>query len=146
MSSYREKRDQRIANDSTQDRALMCSANGCPNRWSVSGCDNGTCCSAHAWSDTKFWPQITQEQLDAQTERALRSAAGPEPERRADVRRLRAELAKLGEKLRANVQHPRAWAYRLKAREEAGEKLNDHQQAAWRAVVNPVAEPMQEAA
>ena len=135
-SNFNDYDDRRVANESTQDRALMCSANGCPNRWSVTGGDNGTCCSAHAWSDTRYWPQITQEQLDAQTDRALKLAARAyQPEPVPNVRRLRAELAMLGNALRGAMQNPRAWAHRLKAREEAGEKLNDRQSKAWREVV-----------
>lgn len=139
-SNFENWQDRKVADDSTQDRALMCSAIGCPNRWSVTGCANGTCCSAHAWSDTRYWPQITQEQLDAQTDRALRNAARAyQPEPVADVRRLREELTKLGNNLRGAAQNPQAWAYRLKAREEAGEKLNDHQSKAWREVIGEAA-------
>ncbi len=135
-SNFNDYDDRRIANDSTEDRALMCSAHGCPNKWSVTGCANGTCCSAHAWASPHLWPQITQEQLDAQTDRALRLAArAHQPEPVANVRRLREELAKLGNALRTSTQNPKAWAHRLKAREEAGERLNDHQSKAWREVL-----------
>lgn len=76
--AFDEARDQRIANDSATDKSLMCCAMRCPNRWSVDA-GNGRCCSAHAWSDRHLWPQITQEQLDAETERAVYAAA-PRPE------------------------------------------------------------------
>lgn len=132
MSSYREKRDQRIANEVDQDQSLMCRAMGCPNRWSVSA-DSGACCSWHAWSDTRLWPQITQEQLDAAAERALRKAAQTtQPQPVPDVRRLRAALAKLADGLRGATQNPKRWAWLLKAREESGESLTDHQRKAWR--------------
>lgn len=141
MSSYREKRDQRIADDHTQDSALMCRANGCPNHWSVSA-ENGACCSAHAWSDARYWPQITQEQLDAAADRALRKAAQMhQPEPVPDVRRLRAELAKLGNAMRGATQNPKRWAWLIKAREERGEKLNDHQAKAWREAIRYQGEP-----
>lgn len=35
------------------------------------------------------------------------------------------------------VHDPRAWAYRLKAREEAGERLSEFQKDAWRRSVRP---------
>ena len=132
MSSYRETRDQRIANDHTQDSALMCRATGCPNRWSVTA-ENGMCCSWHAWAAPHYWPQITQEQLDAAADRALKKAAEQyQPQPIPDVRRLRAVLTKLGEGMRGATQNPKRWAWLLKAREERGEKLNDHQAKAWR--------------
>lgn len=146
MSSYREKRDQRIADDHTQDSALMCRANGCPNRWSVSA-GNGACCSWHAWADVRYWPQITQEQLDAAADRALRRAAkANQPEPVPDVRRLRAELAKLGNAMRGSVQNPKRWAWLLKAREESGESLTDHQRKAWREALRYQGEEMEQAA
>lgn len=39
---------------------LMCSAHGCPQRWSVEG-GNGRLCSYHAWEPTQNWPRITQD-------------------------------------------------------------------------------------
>lgn len=141
MSSYREKRDQRIADDHGQDAALMCRAMGCPNRWSVTA-ENGACCSWHAWADPRYWPQITQEQLDAAADRALRKAAQMnQPESVPDVRRLRAELAKLGNAMRGSTQNPRRWAWTLKTREERGESLTDHQRKAWRDALHYRAEP-----
>lgn len=136
-SNFDNWQDRKVADDSVQDRALMCSAHGCPNRWSVTGCDNRTCCSAHAWASPHLWPQITQEQLDAQTDRALRNASRVhQPEPVANVRRLREELAKLGNAIRVSTQNPKAWAHRLKAREEAGARLNDNQSKAWREVLS----------
>lgn len=114
-------RDRAIANDVGHDRALMCTAVGCPNRWT---CDmgRGRLCSWHDRADPRLWPQITQEQLDAETERAQaaqweRPAAPPT---RADVPRLRAELAKLADGIRVSQQQPRAWVSRLLRRERDG--------------------------
>lgn len=45
------------------DASLMCSASGCPNRWSVHMEGRGRLCSAHAWKLPAQWPGITQEQL-----------------------------------------------------------------------------------
>lgn len=133
MSTYREKRDQRIADDHGQDRALMCRAQGCPNRWSVDA-GNGKCCSAHAWSDPHHWPQITQEQLDAETDRAMRRQYPAQriEAPRFDIRKLRESIGRLAEAMRGNTKAPKLWAHRLKAREQAGEPLSDHQRKAWR--------------
>jgi hypothetical protein len=40
-----------------EDNYLMCSANGCPNFWSVKM--GKPLCSAHQWSDPKEWGAIT---------------------------------------------------------------------------------------
>jgi len=36
---------------------LMCSAHGCPNRWSVNM--GKPLCSAHAWAEPEHWGAIT---------------------------------------------------------------------------------------
>jgi hypothetical protein len=43
--------------DSESGHSLMCTAHGCPQRWSVS---IGNLCSYHAWEEPKFWHGITQ--------------------------------------------------------------------------------------
>lgn len=139
MSKYRDtKRDQRMADDAGVDRDLMCQANGCPNLWSVEG-QNGRCCSAHAWSALHLWPQITAEQQDAETDRALHRLQHVEPppappmsraEKRAALASLSAVASRIG---RVN---PRAWAYALRDREQRGERLTDAQRKTWRSVVD----------
>ena len=134
QSSFEQARDRRIADDvSTDDasaRLLMCAAVGCPNVWTVS---NGRLCSAHAWSDPHAWPRITQEQIDAQTERALRNTIdsqqpAPAPlslaQKAALIRRLRG--------LFAAPRDPLGWADALRNRERDGEPLSAVQRAAWR--------------
>jgi len=76
QSAYERARDERIAEDAEDDRALMCSAVGCPRRWSVSG-DRGRACSAHYWAERADWPRITEAVLRAETDRALVAAAKP---------------------------------------------------------------------
>lgn len=113
-------RDRAIANDVGHDRALMCTAVGCPNRWS---CDvgRGRLCSWHDRADPRLWPQITQEQLDAETERAQAAQwARPAAPLRTDVPRMRAELEKLADGIRASQQEPRAWVGRLLKRASEG--------------------------
>ena len=88
--------DQRIADEVAVDHALMCSASGCPNRWSVDA-GNGRACGAHAFASLHLWPQITAEQQDAETERALQAQLRrpAEPAPRPDPARLRAVLSRL---------------------------------------------------
>jgi hypothetical protein len=132
-STFDESRDYRIANESSADRALMCCANGCPNRWSVDA-GNGRSCSAHAWAGQHLWPRITQEQLDAETSRALRNAAPPAPIP-VDMRRVRDALRRY----QAAVSRPgmsRQWAHRLKDREARGDALTPTQREMWRAAIN----------
>lgn len=135
QSEWQRKRDQRIADSATDidDRPLRCTANGCPNRWSVDA-GKGRCCSAHAWAEQHHWPQITQEQLDAETERAMRQQYPVETQRQArpDVPRLREQLVAMAHALRGATTNARAWAHRLRAREQRGERINDVQRAAWR--------------
>lgn len=115
---------------------LMCEANGCPNRWSVSREGSRGLCSAHAWADKHAWPRITQEQLDAETDRA-RANAEPKQQaphvslaqKRAILERLRRiDFAKHG-------QGGKAWAHALKARDDAGERLTIAQRDAYRAAL-----------
>ena len=133
--SYDQRRDQRIADDAIADRALMCIAGGCPNLWSVDA-GNGRLCSAHAWADHHHWPQITQEQLDAQADRALRNAAPDAPPPRPDARRLRAEIVRLVQAMRASAQNPRGWALRLRDRHQRGARLTSAQVEAYQGVLD----------
>lgn len=130
MSSYRNRADQRVADDVNAGRHLMCAASGCPLRWSV---DFGTpLCSAHAGKDPLQWPAITQRVLDAELAEAVRR---DQPKPQAQVRHFtaadkRAVGQKLRQALRANGG--RQWAERLREREERGEHLTDAQRAMWR--------------
>lgn len=123
-------RDQRIAEESAADRSLMCSAHGCPNLWSV---DPGRLCSAHAASDAAHWPAITELQQRRATERALTAAeparTGPRrPPRREELEHLRRAVRQIG---RPHAE-PKAWAYALRDREQAGERLTLSQRSMWR--------------
>ena len=40
-----------------EESRLMCSAHGCPNRWSVNM--GRPLCSAHAWADPEDWGAVT---------------------------------------------------------------------------------------
>lgn len=133
MSTYRSRT--RSEDEDGTDRSLFCTAHGCPNRWSV---DTGTgrMCSAHYHAEPQRWPEVTAEQNWAETERApLRGEPPPdvepmsEAEKRAIVVKLRSLVAKWG------TQDPKAWAYRLKSREENFERLTQRQRDAWREAI-----------
>ena len=47
------------------EQRLMCSAHGCPNKWSVQVGGSKPMCSAHQWSDPSEWGSITAR-LNAQ--------------------------------------------------------------------------------
>ena len=130
-------RDQRVAEDYGDDRALLCNATGCPNRWTVSHGGSPGLCSAHAWADRHLWPQITSEQNDAQTERAyaMGGRGGDEsPRRSVDKRAVIDRLRSLN----FGQQAGREWAEKLRQREEAGERLTQAQKEAWRAALHVV--------
>lgn len=116
-NTFDEMRDQTIASEKA-DRALMCRANGCPNRWSVETDGRFRLCSAHAWADQHRWPQITQEQLDAETERALRKANPPAPQP-VDTAAVMRELRDF----QCGQGDPKGWAKRLMQRHEDGEAI-----------------------
>jgi len=43
--------------ENQDDSKLMCSANACPNRWSVNM--GRPLCSAHQWADPADWGKVT---------------------------------------------------------------------------------------
>lgn len=123
------------------DPEFMCRAQGCPNRWSID-MDNGKLCRFHDGEPPERWPEITQTQQWAETERArLNGESKPAPavpltlaDKRAILIRLNAAIAKM----RAQPADPKDWARRLKTREDAGESLNERQRTAWRAALGEV--------
>jgi hypothetical protein len=135
-TAFDQSRDERVANDVAVSQTLLCAANGCPNRWSVDA-GQGRCCSAHAWAGKSLWPQITQEQVDAETDRARANAvAQSQPVKRlspAEKRAILSRIAGMSDAMRLRRdESPRAWAYALRERENRGEELNDMQRDAWR--------------
>ncbi len=146
MSSYRRLRE-RTDPPPPDDSDLMCVAHGCPNRWSVRKDGEQALCSAHAWSEPHLWPRITQEQLDAQTDRARNNAfaASKSVEALKHDRHLpeRAELMaraqQVAQGLRATLADPLAWARRLRNCElhedgflPNGRLMTQFQREAWR--------------
>lgn len=136
--SFNAKRDAAVADQAISERAFMCSASGCPNRWSVNF--GRPLCSAHSSADPHQWPQVTQEQLDAETARALIAAA---PKAQATVKHWSAaEKKALLQRLRAvfaEKRNPRAWAERLRDRERSGARLGEAQRQMWREALGAAA-------
>jgi hypothetical protein len=134
QSAYERARDQYVADEPEHnvDRALMCPAAGCPNRWSVSG-DRGRGCSAHYWADPREWPRITQALVDAETDRARYAAAArPPPAEPPTTEMRKAAVAALQAFVDDRHRDPRAWARELQRRHERGERLPDVKVAAYR--------------
>lgn len=114
------------------ERDLLCAADGCPLQWSVKKESSKGLCTYHAWSAPHLWPRITQEVLDAQADQARKNVEPkPEPvpvDRQATIDALRQVLNR-------SDQDPKAWAKRLREREESGERLKPIQRKAWREVL-----------
>lgn len=137
-SAFDEARDLRIANEVGTDRQSMCRASGCPNAWSVNSDDRGLhrLCSAHAWAEPHAWPQVTQEQHDAQTHRVLVKAVQiGQPAKPRLTRDEKAEILLSMRDMFAGQTDPKAWAYRLRDREQCGDRLNYFLRDLWRAVL-----------
>lgn len=143
----RRTRDERVADETHAEAALMCGATGCPNRWSVDA-GNGRLCSAHAWVGRHLWPQITDEQQWAETERARRAMEDQPAANctRRDPERMAKALAKL-----AKQKEGTAWAKRLRWCEHErggklpnGQQMTDYQRWAWRQVLGRIGEPSAE--
>jgi hypothetical protein len=121
MSSYKTRaQDQRLVEDVAAGKELACAASGCPHRWSVDA-GAGRLCSWHAWSDPHLWPQVTQEQLEAMTEKARqhRELVPPRALSRADKTQI---LNGLREVLKPR-QGRKGWAQRIVDRVCAGERV-----------------------
>lgn len=132
--SFNAKRDAAVADQAISERTFLCSATGCPNRWSVNF--GRPLCSAHSKTDPHQWPQVTQEQLDGETARALVAAA---PKAQATVKHWSgAEKRGLLQQLRrvfVEKRNPRAWAESLRDRERNSERLTQAQRQMWRAAL-----------
>lgn len=123
QSAYEKARDQHVADEVVLvDRALMCSAHGCPLRWSVMG-DRGRACSAHYWAEPHDWPRITQRILDAEADRARYADAGRPARAPATLEERKTVVARLHDVVESRTD-PRAWARELQRRHQAGEPLS----------------------
>lgn len=128
-------RDRAIADEVQRDRHLMCSALNCPNPWTVDA-GGGRLCSAHARVAPHLWPQVTQEQIDAQTQMALQGAEPKPAPKPVDYAAVREGMRQYLAKSRRQDAHNREWALVLRERERAGERLTQAQRAMWRAALS----------
>lgn len=119
--------------DGSVPQALMCAANGCPNRWTTS---IGHVCRWHADAPKERWPEVTQQQQWNETERAqARNEPAHEPyvaplsfaAKKAVLLRLREVFSTGG--------NSRDWAQRLRDREARGERLTAPQREGWHAAL-----------
>lgn len=148
-SAFDKTRDQ-IAAENPHPKGftpdLMCTAHGCPNRWS-SGV--GNLCTAHyAASDDKHrWPEITQQQQWDETERArMRGEPQPLALLPLTMREKRDILLRAGdvfERKRADPNFdPKAWAKKLEAKAARGQRLTAGQKHCLEQMRSPA--PMRE--
>lgn len=122
-SSFDSFVDRKMADDFLGNTGLNCTASGCPNRWSF---DAGTkLCRAHAAAQPHDWSRVTAEQLDAQTERAMRRTAQPTPIRPPTHAEKIATLRNLADVFKAKPA--RGWIADLQARKDAGQYLTHFQ-------------------
>jgi hypothetical protein len=123
MTTYRSRAaEQRTADDFGVQQDLMCSAHGCPNRWSVDA-GNGRLCSAHAWSEPHIWPQVTQSQLDVLADRARRSQYVQPPARHVPNGEKLAILRDLRDAVASQPKRRTDWARRIVQRSESGDRV-----------------------
>lgn len=91
-------------NEEKTDNGLMCTAHGCPMKWSVQV--ESRLCSYHAWESPYNWPSITSRLINDGAWK-LENHEVPSLE------------SYLGDRL--------GWAKRLRDRNDSGEKLNLNQ-------------------
>ncbi|NDD52642.1 hypothetical protein EBZ39_01975 [bacterium] len=119
---------------------LLCSAFECPMEWSV---DKGMkLCSHHAWSESHDWPKITEWLKSKVVMGTLETFKGKieqsgylplDPYKKTPQKTIKDVL----EAFKA-PKDPKAWAHKLKNREETGQKLSVIQKKAWREALRVV--------
>lgn len=115
---------------------LLCSVNGCPMEWTVNF--GSRLCTYHSASQPRDWPSVTSGLHSRGLAGSLPTFAklqAWEPPRTGETL-TKAEKLEVIKAMKVGViVEPRDWAYKLKAREEAGECLSKIQRDAWRQVV-----------
>ena len=115
---------------------LLCSAHGCPMEWSVNF--GARLCTFHAATPSRDWPAMTTGLQSRQLVGSLPTFAKAQEQepRRSNVVLTREQKLAIIKELKVGViVEPRAWAQKLKAREEAGECLSKLQRDSWRQVI-----------
>lgn len=125
--AYNNFKTQSVVED---DHNLMCTAQECPNRWSVS---SQMLCGAHAWAEPKNWAMITNAQLQAFAKRS--APRQPEPVEPMSMDEKMDAIANLS-RLASVPTDYKLWAKKLKARETDGEILSNLQKKLWRGALN----------
>lgn len=116
----------KLVDDLAAEKSLMCQAHECPNRWSV---DTGSkLCSAHAWADPSEWRHITHQEISKVITRQHATPKEVRPISEAEKRQI---LQNLRDVLKS-PKDPKAWAHKLREREQNGEQLSGYQKQAWR--------------
>lgn len=137
----------KIRADESNARSLMCEVDGCPNVWSSSS-HIGVLCRAHGKAERSRWPEVTRQQIEAETEGAFqRSMQEAPPPAAALSREQKAELLRdLRQVFVTQAQRDhKAWAHDLAAKERAGEQLRPMQCRKWRAALGAPADASPEA-
>lgn len=111
--------------ENSEIQQTMCQAHGCPNRWMINDA-KGRLCRWHHYAEPMDWPSIT-----SQLRLGLApTTPKPQPMAPSDSNRVRTAMAEF--KSFGSGRADKTWAYRLKEREEAGERLSVAQRNAWR--------------
>lgn len=129
-STYASRRDRNVADDYLANH-LPCRKCGAATDRETLGNLGGQCSPCY----DAYCAETVPEWL-------LKRKPLSQDDRKQLAKRVRAGMAKML-KAKAN-DNPRAWAYRLKGREEGGEKLTPPQAAAWRHALRFEGEPADE--
>lgn len=119
-----------------EDNNSLCSAHGCPMEWTIE--TGARLCSYHAWDESREWPRITQGLKSRAVMGTLPTFVKAQQRRSADtgVRFTEKQKIEALKMLRSmKTQDPKAWAYKLRDREQSGEHLSAIQSSFWKAVL-----------
>lgn len=128
-------RDQAVADTARDPVDLVgrCRAHGCPNIWTTM---SSQLCRWHSAAPTWDWPRITEElstEIVTGAVERQRPTERPAPLSKADKVSI---LGKLRALFASKPVDPKAWAYALRKREQAGEQLSENQRVMWRAAID----------
>lgn len=122
----------RIEKSDDNDRALMCSAHECPNRWSINF--DRPLCSAHGRAEFADWSYVTDQELRKFAAKQQEKKPIFRPTHNFSNHQKTKAIKELAALLKAKPD-PKAWAHNLKKKEQNGEKLSILQKSMWRAAL-----------